>query len=40
VVVLVDERLVKTNNSMTTLTGRVDDMEKCLEELKSMGEFE
>ena len=27
-------------NSMTTLTGRVDGMDKGLEELKSMGDFE
>jgi len=36
----VDERLAKINNSMTTLMGRVDDMEKYLEQLESMGDFE
>jgi len=39
-VVLVDERLAKINNSMATLTGRVDDMEKHIEKLESMGDFE
>ena len=39
-VVLVDERLVKINNSMATLTGRVDEMGNHLKELKSMGDFE
>ena len=38
--VLVDERLAEINNFMATLTGRVDDMEKQLEELECMGNFE
>jgi len=38
--VLVDERLTKIKNSMTTLTDRVYDMDKLLEELKSIGDFE
>jgi len=33
---LVDERLAEINNSMATLTGRVDDIEKRIEELESM----
>jgi len=37
--VLKNERLMKINNSMTTLMGMVDDMEKRLEELESMGDF-
>jgi len=32
-VVLTDERLAEINNFMTILTGKVDDMEKCLKEL-------
>jgi len=39
-VVLVDERAAEINNSMGTLMGMVDDMEKHLEELESMGDFE
>jgi len=31
--ILVDERLAEINNSMAALTGRVDDIEKHLEEL-------
>jgi len=38
--VLVDERHMKINNSMATLTGRVDDIEKYLEKIESMGNFE
>jgi len=38
--VLMDERLAENNNYMATLTGRVDDMEKHLEELEFMGDFE
>jgi len=37
---LVDKRLTEINNSMATPTGRVDDIEKHLEELESMGDFE
>jgi len=37
--VLLNERLAKINNSMTTLTGRVNDMEKRLKELESMEDF-
>ena len=35
-----DERLTNINNFMATLIGRVDDMEKHLQELESMGDFE
>ena len=35
-----DHRLAELNNSMATLTGRVDDMDKCLEEFESMRDFE
>jgi len=38
--VLVDNRLAKINNSMTTLMGRVDDMDKRLKELEFMRDFE
>ena len=38
--VLVDEWLAEITNAMATLMGRVDDMEKHLEELGSMGDFE
>jgi len=38
--ILADERLTETTNSMATLTGRVDDIEEHLEELKSTGDFE
>jgi len=34
------ERLAEINNSMATLRGTVDDMEKHLEKLGSMGDFE
>ena len=34
-----DERLTEINKSMTTLTGRVDDMNKFLKEMESMGDF-
>jgi len=36
----VNERFAEINNSIATLTGRVHDMEKHLEELKSMGDSE
>ena len=35
-----DERLADINNSMGTLTGRVDNMDKRFEELESIGDFE
>jgi len=35
-----DERLTNINNFMATLIGRVDDIEKHLQELESMGDFE
>jgi len=38
--VLVDERLAKITSSMATLTSRVDDMEKHLEKLESIRDFE
>jgi len=38
--VFVDERLVGINNPMATLTTRVDDMNKHLEERESMGDFD
>jgi len=38
--VFVDEGLAKINNFMATLTSRVDDIDKCLEELESMVVFE
>jgi len=38
--ILVDERLMEIISSMATLTGGVDDLEKHLEELESMGDFE
>jgi len=38
-VILVEERLIEINNSKATLVGRVDDIEKCLEELGSMRDF-
>jgi len=37
---LVKERLEETNASMSTLTGRVEDMEKCIEELESEVEMD
>ena len=37
--VLVDDKLAEVNDSIITLTGRVDEMEKRLEELESMGDF-
>jgi len=36
----VEERLTEINNSMTTLMDRVDDMDKRLEELESIRDFE
>jgi len=38
--VLIDEKLAETNHFTSDLTGRVDDMEKRIEELESMGDFE
>ena len=38
--VLMDKRFADINNSRATLTDRVDDMEKPLKELESMGDFE
>ena len=38
--VLVDDKLAEINHSMSTLTGKVDDMEKRIEELESMGDIE
>jgi len=38
--VLMVERLAEINKSMATLRGRVDDIEKHLEELGSMRDFE
>jgi len=35
--VLVDDRLTQINDSIITLTGRVDEMEKHIEELESEG---
>jgi len=35
----VKERLAKINTSMSTLTGRVDDMGKDIEGLESVGDF-
>jgi len=34
-----NKRLTEINKSVATLTGSVDDMEKHLEELESMGDF-
>jgi len=39
-VALVDERLAEITNSMSTLTERVDDMDRRLEELESGGDME
>jgi len=36
----VDERLAEINNSISTLKGGVDNMDKCIEELESMGNFD
>jgi len=38
--VLVDDKVVKINNSIITLTGRVDEMEKRIEKLESEGDVE
>jgi len=38
--IFVDERVAEINNSMITLTGRVDDSNKCMEELQSTRDFE
>ena len=38
--VLVDDKLTEVNNSILTLTGRVDEMEKRIEELESEGDLE
>ena len=37
---LVEERLGEVNAFMSTLTGRVEDMEKCIEELESEVEMD
>jgi len=37
---LVDDKLTEVNNSIITLTGRVDEMEKRIEELESEGDLE
>lgn len=37
---LVEELLVEINSTMSALTGRVDDMDKRLEELESKGDIE
>lgn len=37
---LVEELLVEINSTMCALTGRVDDMDKRLEELESKGDIE
>jgi len=38
--VLVDDRLAEANDSIITLTARVDEMEKRIEELESEGDVE
>jgi len=38
-VVLLDNRLTEINNFMSTLMGRVDDMDTHVEELESIGDF-
>jgi len=38
--ILVDDRLAEINDSIVTLTGRVDEMEKRIEELKFEGDVE
>jgi len=38
--VLVDERLIEIANSMATLAGKVDHIEKYLDELESTRDFE
>ena len=38
--VLVDDKLTEVNNSIITLTGRVDEMENCIKELESNGDLE
>jgi len=38
--VLVDDRLAEINNSIVTLSGRVDEIEKRIEELESEGDVE
>jgi len=38
--VLVDDKLAEINHSMSNLTGKVDDMEKRIEELESTGDLE
>jgi len=37
--VLVDHKLAEINHSMSNLTGRLDDMEKRIEELESTRDF-
>jgi len=39
-VVLVDDKLVEVNDSIITLTGRVDEMENRIKELRSEEDFE
>ena len=38
--ILVDDKLAEVNDFIITLTGRVDEMEKRIEELKSEGDLE
>ena len=38
--VLVDDRLAEIKDSTVTLRGRVDEMAKCIDELKSEGDIE
>ena len=38
--VLVDDKLVEVNNSIVTLTGRVDEMETRIKELESEGDLD
>jgi len=38
VMTFVDERLVEINTTMSALTGKVDDMDKRIEELESEGD--
>ena len=37
---LVKERLAEVNNTMSALTGKVDDMDRLLKELESEGDME
>jgi len=38
--ILVNDKLAEVNDSIITLTGRVNEMEKCIEELESDGDLE